>query len=394
MSLLDFAMDFGAGFTGVLAQERAAEAAAQRKSRLEEQRQANLMAMKAQYKQEETEALEARRRAAVESGDPAELFAQTGDPRFVLPSARTESLGALTPYIDPKDPSRRFMLDEKNPEDRLKIREERLQQTSPFREEGGFDRFSQDGRQYKQDRITGETLQLFRGRWIPADPEEARGAVEQPETPTELVTESIGDPRLFDMDIISTGPGPVNRTIAAIARVPALGQTMYSLNPEFANDERSSRIVLESLYSQIRNAAARTLQEGGRLSNFVLEIVEKQIPSNGILSTAEALEQDLNELHNVLFDLYQSEFAVMNDPGVNPARNKEAENYVTNMRPALANLEGILLARQFAQTTVDGKPISNIPNNQLLEILQDETQELSRSQILTIQRFLNLQGVQ
>jgi hypothetical protein len=95
MSLLDFAMDFGAGFTGVLAQERAAEAAAQRKSRLEEQRQANLMAMKAQYKQEETAEAEERRRAAATSGDTSELFALTGDPRFVLEQGSPEATAAL-----------------------------------------------------------------------------------------------------------------------------------------------------------------------------------------------------------------------------------------------------------------------------------------------------------
>ena len=49
MSLLSFAMDFGAGATASLAQSKAEE----RKSRLEEQRQANLMRLQAQYKQEE-----------------------------------------------------------------------------------------------------------------------------------------------------------------------------------------------------------------------------------------------------------------------------------------------------------------------------------------------------
>jgi hypothetical protein len=374
-----------------LAQERAAEAAAQRKSRLEEQRQANLAAMKAQYKQEEisatTELLQAAR-----SEDPDISQAAKDQLTARGVSLPEKSLGSLTPYIDPTNPNRRFMLDEKNPEDRRRIREEELQQTTPIREEGGADRFTQDSRQYRQDRITGETLQFFRGQWIPADPEEARAAVERPEAPRDLIRESIGEPRPFDFDIIEAGPGPINRGVAALSRVPVLGQIFTSLDPDFANDERSARLVLENLYSQIRNSAARTLQEGGRLSNLVFELVDKQIPSNGIFTTAEALDTDLNQLHDIFFTTYQSEFNVMNDPGVNPARNQEAENYVTNMGPVIANLEGIILARQFAQTIVNNKPIANYTNQELLNILDDDNNELSRNQILTIARFLQLQG--
>lgn len=384
MSLLSFAMDFGAGATASLAQSKAEK----RKSQLEEQRQANLMRLKAEHKQEETEALEERRRGAV--GDPTELFALTGDVRVL--ASETEKLGTLTNFLDPAT-NKIITLDEKNPEHRERIEREGLLKTSAVQREGGVDRFPQDGRQFKQDRITGETLQLFRGQWIPADPESARRAVERPEPPSNLVRESIGDPRSYDFDIIGAGPGPVNRTVAAIARIPVLGQVAYSLNPEFANDERSARITLESLYSQIRNATARTLQEGGRLSNLVFELVDKQIPNNGIFSTAEALDADLNELYSILFEQYQAEYRVMNDPGVNPARNREAEDYVTNMGPALQNLEGIILARNFAQTTVDNKPIANYSNEDLLAILNDDDKPLSQRQIVTIQRFLNLQGV-
>jgi len=384
MSLLDFAMDFGAGATASLAQSKAEE----RKSRLEEQRQANLTRLKAQYKRDEATELEERRRQAV--GDPTELFALTGDIRVL--ASETETLGTLTNFLDPTT-NKIITLDEKDPEHRERIEREGLLKTSVVQREGGVDYFQQDGRQFERDRITGETRQLFRGQWIPADPEAARAAVERPEPPSDLVRESIGDPRLYDFDIIGTGPGPVNRTVAAIARIPVLGQIAYSLNPEFAGDERSARIALESLYSQIRNATARTLQEGGRLSNLVFELVDKQIPNNGIFSTAEALDADLNELYSILFEQYQAEYRVMNDPGVNPARNREAEDYVTNMGPALQNLEGIILTRNFAQTTVDNKPIANYSNEDLLAIINDDDKPLSQRQIITIQRFLNLQGI-
>ena len=384
MSLLDFAI----GAVGGAAAGAAQGLQAQHKSRLEEQRQANLMRLKAQYKQEETEALEERRRGAV--GDPTELFALTGDVRVL--ASETEKLGTLTNFLNPTT-NKIITLDEKNPEHRERIEREGLLKTSAVQREGGVDRFPQDGRQYRENRLTGETEQFFQGQWIPADPEAARRAVERPEPPSALVRESIGDPRLYDFDIIGTGPGPVNRTVAAIARIPVLGQIAYSLNPEFAGDERSARIVLESLYYQIRNATARTLQEGGRLSDLVFKLVEKPIPNNGIFTTAEALDTDLNELYSILFDLYQSEYRVMNDPGINPARNREAEDYVTNMGPTLQNLEGIILARNFAQTTVDNKPIANYSNEDLLAILNDDDKPLSQRQIVTIQRFLSLQGI-
>jgi hypothetical protein len=62
------------------------------------------------------------------------------------------------------------------------------------------------------------------------------------------------------------------------------------------------------------------------------------------------------------------------------------------MGPVIANLEGIILARQFAQTMVNNKPIANYTNQELLNILDDDNNELSRNQILTIARFLQLQG--
>lgn len=394
MSLLDFAVAFGAGAADSLAESTAAR----HRSKLEEQRQANLARLKAQHKREEAIALEERRRQAVY--DPIELFALTGDFRAL--ASQTETLGTLTNFLDPTT-NKIITLDEKNPEHRERIEREGLLKTSVVQREGGVDYFQQGGRQYKRDRITGETWQFFHGQWIPADPEGARAAVEKPEPEQTFITETLGEPRLRDFDVVGAGPGPVNRTIAAIARTPVLGQIAYSLNPEFAGDERSARIILENLYSQIRNAAARIVQEGGRLSDMVLLLTEKQIPNNGIFSTDVALDADLNELFNVLFAQYQAEYRVMHDPGVNPARNIEAENYVTNMRPALQNLEGIILTRQFAQTTaplvnaetgrVENRAVSQYSNSELIRILNDDEQELSRNQMFTIQRLLYLRGI-
>jgi hypothetical protein len=345
MSLLDFARDFGAGFTGVLAQERSAAAADERKSRLEEQRQANLAAIKAQNASLETAAMEDRRRAAATSGDPTELFAITGDPRFALPSAPTETKEAdFVPIVDVEQGTIRNIL-EGSDEHREGLAQNRFFNYNQSDFQSTTDH---TGRQSLVHVPSGARISLRddpgaqQRRPLPSTIKEAK------ETPLYIDSDTQIDLDRIDM------ADPIERSTGIQANALRLAQRNVifgNIWTDAGRLEAAANVKIGEIRNRLRVA---NVANQSRPSNFQLEIVQKFLPSEGWFSTTSAQEAEFDQWRKTLYGDIQLQRSIAYDPNQNhtDAERRAAREMLQNLEPAYADIMGLLAVRQIRNTEI------------------------------------------
>lgn len=397
MSLLQGLIGFGAGAAQSLAETKQQDMAAAR--------QANLARLQAQYKGE----MEASAAAAAAQNRTKiyDLF-QT-DPEAAERLAFTSGVD-ISDIVGGSELTTASQTREQRIVSLMRDLNLNRAEAVRFLELGEQDRYNEynddAGNLLREDKVTGQIQQLVGKNWITLDGDEQQPretSVEQ--TPISLRTDAPSRTQeLIESRTTETATGPSSVVERGAIRIPIFGEIVASRVGNFAKDAVTGRQFISRINNSLRAEAARGIQdEGGRLTNMILEMVKDVEVKQGILTTPESMVRDFIAIRREALREYERAIDTASNPNVSPEQRTNAIEYMNKFKPILDDMAIVITTHEAGKINVSysaeegqTEAIFKVPEltyDELLDITRqyrDGERDLTEKQRFAIFDMINL----
>lgn len=187
-------------------------------------------------------------------------------------------------------------------------------------------------------------------------------------------------PRSFGgIDPTAEGVGPLDRAMAALSRVPGVGQTAQAL---FGDDFGAKERAGNRIFMQLENRVVSAFRPGAdnQLSNKEMDMARRLVPSYGAFATEDATVQDLQTLRGMASSLMESSLRVANQPDrFDSTIVRAAQQRLIELGDVTSMIDGLLMAREGGALAPSGAPQALTPQR---------VQAMSQAQLAqTVQRM-------